>query len=489
MPCPAIARALLALVMVVTGPYPEAAGDEAGAKDILWTEKKLYSYRNEELIIRDFFQDRRDGVFVEIGCAWPIKNSNTYYLEKHLGWGGIGVDGLADFAAGWKESRPRSVFVNALVTARSDEPEKFYKVFGWSMSTAELDVARSLPVVAEIQVPGITLDDLLARQGVTDLDFLSIDVEGHQKAVLEGFDIERWKPKLVCIEDDGPLSVAWFKQRGYEPIERYRLRDIVNWYFAPTEEARAANARETEHGREEARQRAELLAKEPPGSMPHVYLTPKYVLDSDGNAVENPRWHPPLPTPGDGRTLQLRRQQRPGSSPRHPSLDSAPGKGERAAVAFRSPGAANPAEQRGAHRLVQVEMLGLRRALELRPERVGQAHRAHGRRPPGALRRATAAQQDGVRRELGHLPEREQRRPAQLARASEGIPSHRTEAREIDRAVEGIGCGLSCGARVADGGAFGSSRSAVSSFVLGGAGANVSRSRSALSHDASPFVR
>ncbi len=79
------------------------------------------------MIIRDFFQDRRGGFFVEIGCAWPIKNSNTYYLEKHLGWSGIGVDGLPDFAPGWKKHRPGSTFLNFLVSDRSDTKETFYK--------------------------------------------------------------------------------------------------------------------------------------------------------------------------------------------------------------------------------------------------------------------------------------------------------------------------------------------------------------------------
>jgi hypothetical protein len=297
MRCPAIARALLLLAPLVLGPglRSAASADPTGTRDILWTDTKRYSYGNEELIVRDFFQDRRGGVFVDVGCAWPILNSNTYYLEQHLGWGGIGVDGLAEYADGWRASRPRSVFVNALVTARSDEVETLYKVFGWAMSTAELELAKTLPVLGAVQVPGITLDDLLARHGVTELDFLSIDVEGHQQEVLSGFDVARWKPELVCIEDDGPFSVAWFKARGYAPVERYRFRDITNWYFAPEEAARAADARQTERGREEARKREELLAKEQPGSPTHVYLTPKFVLDASGNAVTNPRWHPSQP--------------------------------------------------------------------------------------------------------------------------------------------------------------------------------------------------
>jgi FkbM family methyltransferase len=260
---------------------------EEQTTDILWTQQKQHSLGNEDLIIRDFFQDKRDGFFVDIGCAWPIKNSNTYYLENDLGWTGIGVDALSEYAEGWAKLRPRSKFLNFLVTAESDKPEKFYKVVGPGMSTAEKGVADHLKVVGELEVRGITLDDLLERNGVKEIDLLSIDVEGHQKSVLAGFDLQRWKPKLVCVEDDGLFSVPWFKERGYEPIERYRLRDIANWYFAPKELAQAANARETERGREEARKRAALMASAPEDSLIRSYA-PQYVLGSDGLPKPNP---------------------------------------------------------------------------------------------------------------------------------------------------------------------------------------------------------
>jgi len=95
------------------------------------------------------------------------------------------------------------------------------------------------------------------------------------------------------IEDDGELSIPWFKERGYAPIERYRARDIVNWYFAPVEIAAKVNARETERGREERRKMEEMLAKEPSGSSVRAYWTPKYLLGPDGMPVLNPRWEPP----------------------------------------------------------------------------------------------------------------------------------------------------------------------------------------------------
>jgi len=48
----------------------------------------LYSQDAEETLIRAFFEDRRNGVFLDVGAGDPVKNSTTYYLENHLGWRG-----------------------------------------------------------------------------------------------------------------------------------------------------------------------------------------------------------------------------------------------------------------------------------------------------------------------------------------------------------------------------------------------------------------
>ncbi len=53
-----------------------------------------------------------------------------------------------------------------------------------------------------IQVPTMTLDDILVNADAPQrLDFLSIDVEGHEMEVLRGFDFDRWQPRLILLED------------------------------------------------------------------------------------------------------------------------------------------------------------------------------------------------------------------------------------------------------------------------------------------------
>jgi hypothetical protein len=86
----------LGLIVAIVGlaaylaPRPEPP-DEADALEAAYGSARN-SENEEEWIIRDFFQDRRDGVFVDVGAAHYKSASNTYYLEHELGWSGIAID-------------------------------------------------------------------------------------------------------------------------------------------------------------------------------------------------------------------------------------------------------------------------------------------------------------------------------------------------------------------------------------------------------------
>lgn len=211
-----------------------------GRKGIL-AEERLYSLFDEELIIRDFFQDRRGGFFLDVGCAWPVRASNTYYLEKHLGWKGIGIDALAGYAPGWKEKRPGSRFFSYLVTDQSNIKETFFMAPNPGLSSTDRELASGKTfgtdvAPEEVQIETITLDDLLDREGVTKIDLLSMDIEGHEPKALAGFDIGRFQPELVIVEgqviaESEHKVRAYFEEHGYELIEKYQPFDSVNRYF------------------------------------------------------------------------------------------------------------------------------------------------------------------------------------------------------------------------------------------------------------------
>lgn len=232
-------------VLTVLGTVTAASAAEAprpspGRKDIVGTEKSLYSHAKEEIIVRDFFQDRRDGVFLDVGCWHPVSDSNTYYLEEHLGWSGIGVDALPELAPKWKRRRPKSKFANFLVTDRSGGEEIFHRADDMSdissVEKLEKDPGGAPVKLTEIKVPIITLTKLLDDHGIKQIDFLSMDIEGHEPPALAGFDIDRFKPALACVEakvKNREAILKYFADHGYERLMRYDPYDSNNYYFAP----------------------------------------------------------------------------------------------------------------------------------------------------------------------------------------------------------------------------------------------------------------
>ena len=75
----------------------------------------------EEWIIRDFFRDARAGVFVDVGANHHQRFSNTYYLETVLGWSGVALEPQVKFAEGYKQFRPKTVFVPLFVSDTSNQ--------------------------------------------------------------------------------------------------------------------------------------------------------------------------------------------------------------------------------------------------------------------------------------------------------------------------------------------------------------------------------
>jgi FkbM family methyltransferase len=141
----------------------------------------------------------------------------------------------------WRRLRRPSKFVNYIVTDHAGALEPFYRVElrARDISSIEkpvLDPGGGTVQSEEILVPTITLTKLLDDNGVSKIDFLSMDIEGAEPLALAGFDIDRFQPQLVCIEAkvvNREKIAQYFKRHRYHQIERYLQHDRTNWYFVP----------------------------------------------------------------------------------------------------------------------------------------------------------------------------------------------------------------------------------------------------------------
>jgi FkbM family methyltransferase len=218
-----------------------AAAVENDFDALLREGKSQHSQGKQELIIRHFFKDRPAGVFVDIGCYQPTLHSTTYYLEKELGWRGIAVDAEASYGPAWRQLRRKSKFFAYAVTDKSGEAITFYAA-GPIASVEKLHIEmwekrldKDLNVKSKV-VPTITMNDLLDREKITKIDFLSMDINGSEPTALSAFDIQRFSPDLVHVEvhpRNRKVLSAYFEKNGYRRIDEYLEFDKINWYFTP----------------------------------------------------------------------------------------------------------------------------------------------------------------------------------------------------------------------------------------------------------------
>lgn len=215
-----------------------------GVPLLVRTGASEYSQGREELIARAFFGDRRNGVFLDVGASDYQELSTTYYLDSVLGWTGVAIDGQAEYAEGYAEHRPNTRFLTYLVTDTPGDPGVLYRdnrvpvvaAMNSEVAGEQSRVAVGEEALEAIEVPTVTLNQVLEAEGIESIDFLSMDIGEHEPAALRGFDIDRYQPELVCVEAHGrtqDVLYAWFSQHGYERLDAYLTWDPVNWYFAP----------------------------------------------------------------------------------------------------------------------------------------------------------------------------------------------------------------------------------------------------------------
>ncbi len=194
----------------------------------------------EEWLIRDFFRDQRGGFFVDVGSSDYKRFSNTYYLEESLGWSGLAIDAQEEFAADYKKFRPRTRFFSYFVSDKSDAIESlFVPDSNRLVASSNKEFSDRYDASGKArEVRTITLNDLLDRERVTRVDFMTMDIELAEPKALAGFDIARFRPRLVCVESHPEIRqqlIDYFTDRKYRLVARYLRADLHNLWFAPAD--------------------------------------------------------------------------------------------------------------------------------------------------------------------------------------------------------------------------------------------------------------
>lgn len=192
--------------------------------------RKSYSQEGEDMILRRMFEGKARGFYVDVGAHHPRRFSNTYFFYVQ-GWTGINIEPNPDAIRAFESSRRNDINVQVGISDRSavltyhqfDEP---------ALNTFDADLVKwrvantPYKVIRTIDVPVERLENVLRGylRPNQEIDFLSIDVEGMDMAVLRSNDWESFRPTCVLVEalassiEDVVISdvFSYMKHKGYE---------------------------------------------------------------------------------------------------------------------------------------------------------------------------------------------------------------------------------------------------------------------------------
>ena len=212
--------------------YRTVAKEEFGSEPNIKIREELA----EQFLIRQYLGMKTQGFFVEVGANNPFNLSQTWHLAQE-GWRGILVEPIPELCKELIAKRPDSVVVEMACGAPNAPATATFTVAtdsGKSTLSSEFLDKRS-GVASLITVNVKPLNDILQEEGVEQIDFVSIDVEGTQFDVLQGFDLQRWNPRLLLVEDH-LLDTKTHKLilgQHYQLVKRTLFN---NWYIPIGEE-------------------------------------------------------------------------------------------------------------------------------------------------------------------------------------------------------------------------------------------------------------
>ena len=185
------------------------------------TPFKSYAQNFEDVMLYRALGNVCPGFYIDVGAQDPdIDSVSKAFFER--GWRGIHIEPVPEYAERLRQARPGDRVIEAAAsnvvgtTALTVFPKT-------GLSTADPLVAKShidrgVDYQPEpITVPTVTLAELDLEPGATSVHWLKIDVEGHERSVLEGWDPERLRPWIIVVEATLPNEQVT-NYEEWEPI-------------------------------------------------------------------------------------------------------------------------------------------------------------------------------------------------------------------------------------------------------------------------------
>ncbi len=190
---------------------------------------KYYSqYGQDKFLYENFFTDKKDGFFIDIGAHNGIHLSNTYFFEN-LGWSGFCFEPIPTVFNELQKNRKCNLINCALSNKKGFDD--FLMLEGYTEMLSglvnEYDQNHLIRINNEILMMGgkknvIKCETVLFEDYnfPENIDYISLDVEGAEMTILKTIDFEKHKIKFMTIEVNHSAKEIenFMVDKGFEKI-------------------------------------------------------------------------------------------------------------------------------------------------------------------------------------------------------------------------------------------------------------------------------
>ncbi len=186
----------------------------------IFIKRNSYGFESEDVFINEYFKNIQNGFYVDIGAFNPIRGSNTYLLYQK-GWSGINVDADKNSIRMFDILRSKDYNFNyAISSADKKEIDFFYEKNSSAVKTINSKFRDlTLKNYKTKKVKTSNFENIINNTNFSNhqIDFLNIDCEGSDYDVLKLIDLNKYKPKLICIE----INSYTFKDIKDSPVYKH----------------------------------------------------------------------------------------------------------------------------------------------------------------------------------------------------------------------------------------------------------------------------
>jgi len=198
----------------------------------------------EDKKIIKLFDKNKKGTYVDIGCFHPIRQNNTFLMFKK-GWSGINIDLNPLTIELFKIARPNDLNICAAISNTKGIKNLFFDHQLSSLNTISknhtifIKKAFGMKNLIKKKVKTNTLKNILNKTKIKRIDFMNIDIEGHEYEVLKTINFNFFDIRVICVEivnyDYYSSKIKINKDKIFKLLKKkgYKLKfkSFVNYIF------------------------------------------------------------------------------------------------------------------------------------------------------------------------------------------------------------------------------------------------------------------